>query len=664
MDADDACSAHAAVAAQRARELTPAESAWIALIPCAIVTVVAILVLGPPIGHAFLGPGSAALWPPGWEEAQGTPEPVKHARYVIAVLAPLLLVAVVLTSARRKLTLRPQTIRAVMLTSQAAVLAFVIFAVLGQHDVILVGRQLPPIFGIGTLVLAAALVLAAVLAMRGWGTPERIARLARERTPLRAACVMIAAAVAVLWLLEGVYTDRVEDAGVVDWTVNDAFAVLNGRTPLFNYHILYAKLLPYPAALSLEVFGKTTLVYTMTMAVLSVLALVAVYAVFRRILNSSLLALGLFVPFVATSDIDHPMILTAMWPMRYGGAFLLAWLTTRHLDRRGPRQAWVLFFVAAIVALNNLEFGAGASLATAVALLCARPPRSVRAALPLVGHVAGGVLGGVALVSLFTLLRAGALPDPALLFEWPRIFTRLGWFSMPMPDASLHLVLYATFVATIAVAVARAMRPDEDVLLTGMLAWSGVFGLVAGSYYVGRSDDLKLVSMFSAWSFALCLLTIVVARGLAAQRWRRPTLPQLLVLFGFGLSVCAISRVTPPQRPISMLTKSAPPPAHRPAAERFLRAHTHRRQKVVILLRMGYRIAYDIGLENVSPYGTQEAIVTRFQLQTVIDMARSEHAHAIFLPSERVDSKQLDMLRAAGFALRAQQGTIIELADG
>ena len=39
------------------------------------------------------------------------------------------------------------------------------------------------------------------------------------------------------------------------WTLNDAFAVLDGRTPLVDYHLIYAKLLPYPAALVLLAFG-------------------------------------------------------------------------------------------------------------------------------------------------------------------------------------------------------------------------------------------------------------------------------------------------------------------------------------------------------------------------------------------------------------------------
>ena len=302
------------------------------------------------------------------------------------------------------------------------------------------------------------------------------------------------------------------------WTFNDAVAVLDGRTPLVDYHVIYAKLLPYPTALALGTFGTTILTYTAWMAVLNGLALLAVYAVFRYVTRSSLLALGLFVPFVATSDLGNidisagvisPLTLSAMWPMRYGGVWLMAWLTARHIAGRTPHGAWPLFFAGGLVAVDNLEFGLGAVVATGAALLCARPPRSMAAAVRFAAHVAGGTLGALAAIALFTFARADALPSPALLFEWPRIFTTLGWFSLPLPVRGLHLALYTTFAAAVAVAAVRLSRRDDDVLLTSMLAWSGVFGLLAGGYFVGRPDTLKVEGMLSAWSFALALLTVV-----------------------------------------------------------------------------------------------------------------------------------------------------------
>jgi hypothetical protein len=647
----------------RARALTTAEIAWTALLPCAIAAVAAIVLLGPPLGHLlFPAPGAEGLWPPGWSESQGRPEPVEQARYILAVLAAALLAAAILASSRRTPALRPRTIRAAVLASQLALLALVVVGFLGQYEVILRRRPMTHIFRPETLLIAVALVVAALGVLRRRTAAQRIARLLRETAPRRTLALVLAFAVAATWLLQGIYTDRwAEDAQHLDWTLNEAFAVLDGRTPLVDAHVLYAKLLPYPAALAMTAFGRTAFVYTLLMVVLSVLALVGVFAILRRIAGSSLLALGLFVPFVALGSVENTYLLTAMWPMRYGGAYLMAWLTARHIDRRSPRHAWILFLAGGIVAVNDLEFGVAAVVATAVTLLFARPPHSARAAGRLAGHAIGGTLAAVFAISALTLLRSGALPDPAVLLEWPRIFSRLGWFSLPMPPASLHLALYAIFVAALATAVVRQVQSAEDPLLTGMLAWSGTFGLLAGGYYVGRSDELKLVCMFSAAAFSLALLTIVAGRALAARGWRRPALSQLLVLFGFALAVCSIVQLPSPQHELARLTEDWRAPVARPAAELFIGEHTRRREKVVILVPMNYRIAYDLGLTNVSPYGTEEDLVTRWQIQTVVDMARREGAHKIFLKAGRVAPAQLRLFRADGFALRTVGAEPLEL---
>lgn len=655
---------------ERVRVLTPAELAWAVLLPCGLAAVAAILLLGPALGHVLVRPSADALWPPTWWEAQGRPEPVEQGRFVLALLAPFVLAAIVLAGSRRPPRLHPRTIRALVAAGQTSLLALVLVAVLGQRNVIPAGRELPPVFDDTMLAVSAALVLAVVLGMHARGVRAAVARVARERRWLRIACVAIAVAVSATWLLEAIETDRLaEDIGMMNWTVNDAFAVLNGHDPLVDYHPIYAKLLPYPAALALLAFGTTGFVYTLFMATSSLLALVAVYAVFRRVTRRSLLALALFVPFVAVSDARHTMLAPSMWPMRYGGAYLLAWLTARHIDGSRPRQPWMLFLVAGLVTINDLEFGIAAMAGCAVALLCARPPRSPRDALRVAGAVGAGTLLAIALVSVLTLARAGSFPRPALLLEWPRIFTDLGWFSMAMPNVGLHLAVYATFAAAIAVAAVRVAREADDALLTGMLAWSGVFGLLASGYFAGRSDDLKLAAMFSAWGFALALLGVACARSLSARDWRSPAPAELLVLLGLALSVCTISQLAPPLLLIRRLTASAPPPQYRPIAEQFIAPHVSHGQAVAILLPEGSRLAYELGVDNVAPYQSQNAIVTVRQMQTLLDTLEREHVDEVFMPEPgsrllgETDSapEQVQRLIAAGYAPGPSLNGMLEL---
>ena len=659
--------------APEARTPTAAELAWIALPACALVSLAAIVVLGPPLGEALFAPGSDALWPASWWGAQGNPEPAKHGRYILAVLAPLLLVGAVLAGARRAPALRPRAIAAAVLASQVLAAAFVAVAILAQHDVILGDARLEPVFGLGAVLVAAGLVVAAVLALRRGEVVARIASLARETRGRRIAGAAIAAAFAALWLIEAVTTDRlIEDLGQMTWTLNDAFAVLNGRTPLVDYHNIYGKLVPFPAALALAAFGETTLVYTLTLTLASIASRLAVYAVFRRVVGSSLLALGLFLPFVATSAIGHIVIQAGLWPMRYAGAYLTLWLTARHVDGARPRQAWILFFVGGLVAINTVEFGVGALAATAAALLCARPPAAARDALRLGGEAVAGLLAAVVAVSALTLVRAGELPKVELLTEWPRIVTDLGWFSQPLPTLGMHLVLYATFVGARGVAAVRLARGAADRLLTSMLAWSGAFGLLAGGYYVGRPDQVKLYAMMSAWSLALGLLAVASVRALGNAGWRRPALGHLLVLFGFALSVCLIGRLPQPQDQVERLTRSMPAPSYRPYAKQFVAQRTRPGEAVVILLPLGHRIAHELGLRNVSPYVVETAIVTREQMRTVIDAARAEGARSIFVPQpgtlllQEIEAppQHLEALAAAGFRQRASVPGLVEMRSG
>ncbi len=486
--------------------LTPEQIAWIVLIPCAMLMLAVIVVLGPPLGRALFDPGSNALWPVNWWEARGHAEPAKHGRYMLAELAPLMLAGTILVVVRRPPRLRLRTSQALVLFSQACVVAIVAVAVLGQRHLILYKplpaielRFMPAIFSIRDLVVAATLVVGAAILLRRRRVGASIVAFARERPLTRVAGLAIATAFAATWLIEAVLSDgTIEDSGMINWVPDGVFAVLDGRTPLVNVHLIYTKLLPYPAALVLAAFGANLFVFTVFLALLDLAAMLAVYTVFRRLVGSAF-AVALFLPFVAMSDAGHFIWAGGVWPMRYVGAYLVGWLTARHVDGDTPRRRWVIFFVAGLVLLDTLDFGLAALLASTIALICAQPPRSLRDATRLAGAITGGVLGALAVVTALTLARTGELPRLALLFEWPRIFTNLGWFSLPLPQASLHLAIYVTFAATIAVAAVRLARRAEDVLLTVMLAWSGVFGLIAGNYYVARPDDFKLYAMCSAW---------------------------------------------------------------------------------------------------------------------------------------------------------------------
>jgi hypothetical protein len=671
-------------AVRGAHALESAQVAWIAALPCAVVTALVVALLGPPVGHAFFEPGGETFWP----RVPVRIEPVEHSRYVLALLGPAALAGAVLLGARWQLRMHDAVARAAVLGAQAALLAFVALCFLAQRDVVL-GTTEPAwqrarYFTLATLVVAALVPVLAAALPRRRALATRMAALMRETGARRIAALVLAAAFTALWLLTAVTTDASIATTNIDvgihllWSLAEPFAILNGRTPLVDFHAQYGQLVPYLAAAAMALFGATVTVYSVAMATASGFALLAVYALLRRIARSSLVALALYLPFVATGffmktgplgDRFGPANLFPLWPIRYGGPYVLAWLFVRHVDGAAPRRPWLLFLFAGLVALNNPDFGVPALAALVVALALARPPRSRTALGRLLGEAAGGLLAALALVALLTLVRAGALPHLGWALEFSKLYGVDGWALLPMPRLGLYLVVYLTFAAAIGTATVRLARRDADRTLTAALAWSGTFGLCAGAYFAGRSHPDVLIDLFSPWALALVLLTVVVVRALAARGWRRPQPVELAALFGFGLLVCSLAQTPTPWSQLKRIDNRAPESVFKQrTATAFVAQHTRPHEPAAILIPLGHRIAYDTGRVNVSPYASTESMPTREQLDRTIAALRHAGGDKLFVSTYFTVSEALTVLQQAGFAVADQVdagGTaLVEFVDG
>jgi hypothetical protein len=652
----------------RTRALEAGELAWLVVLPCAALVALAILLLGPPLGHAFLAPRGDRFWP----RTEVHPEPVEHARFLLALSAAPLGALAVWALARRPPALRPQLARTLVAVSQLCTVAFLALMLLAQHNVLLRSYVVGQPVGIFTVPTIAAVAAVAALLAAGLRRRTLLARLGgllRETRGRRVACLAVAVLLIAVFLTAAFNTEHsiglAESNHLIPWDMAETFAVLNGRTPLVDFHSQYAQLLPYLSAASLRLVGASVGAWTATMIVLSGLALLAAYAVLRRVARGSVAALALFVPFLAGSAFLifgrlSPLEIFSLWPMRYGGPYLLAWLTARHLDGAAPRRRWLLLGVAGLVALNNLEFGLPAAAGTLLAIVFVDPPRSRAARRRLLADAALGALAAVGVVTASALLHGGALPRFRLLFEFPRIYGVGGWVLEPMAAAGLHLAIYVTFVAAVIVATVRAIRGDAPSLLTGMLLWSGIFGLGAGSYFAGRSDPLNLISLLSAWCFALVLLAVVVVERLA-RAGARPSPTDLAVLFGFALVAFAIFQMPRPWAEVRRVERTTAAVYKQPNAIRLVQQTTTPHQKVAILTQLGHRVAYDAGVVDVAPYSGMESMPTVAQLRTTLDVARREGVTQIYVDQELVLPGMLEALEAAGFAPAREEGHYLML---
>jgi hypothetical protein len=646
----------------------PDALAWLLAVPFALVAIALIAVLGPPLGRLLHAGGNPYTF---WRDLRWAvvQEPTEQGRFLLALAAPLLFAGALAAAARRSVAVPARAAALAVPAAQLALLALAVICIVVQQRLVYEVPIYQPgvshrwrYFTPATLVAAGVIAAAAfvVLDRPAWRT--RIAAALRETDRRRLAALLLAVLLTGLWLLHALNTDSsIMGTSSHEWspaqfTLDETYAIVNGRTPLADFTAQYGSLWPYLPAALLALTGTSFLAFSLTMCAITGVALLAVYALLRRIVRNGVAALLLYVPVLATSLFMVGGTLTSrytfgdyfgVFPLRYAGPFLLAWLLVRHLDGAAPRRPAWLFAVAGLCVLNNAEFGLAALAATIAALVWTGRGRSSRALGRLAGELALGLLAAYALVALLTLIRAGELPQLGRLFDYGRLYS-VGGFGLQRLHRLLgvHVILYATYVGAIAVATVRAIERSESRALTGMLAWCGVFGLGSAAYFMGRTHPELLIALFPTWALTLALLTVDVVERLQARPGARPGLGTALVLAAMALTVCSLAQFPLPWRQLQrigqdtpsapLIEGEAPLPVYSraflpdPSTRQFFAPHPGAR--VAILLTTGHEIADAFGVVNVARYTGLYSMPNRERMRTVVDDLRAEGGDTLYLP--------------------------------
>jgi hypothetical protein len=629
--------------------------AWLGLIPATLLLVAAFFWLAPTAAQLYPRPTEQVF--PAWQVLI-RPEPLEATRFLIAAAIPPIVAVVVLAvgtgrPARRSLDL-------VVVAIQLMGIAFLGWSV--AHQISVPPLTSPDYFdplllsvpnilagvAIGIILTAGAVSHAELRLPRRGALVRRLARR-------KGIALAVAVAVTAVWLLPAVVTDGTlgqiggVPSGHIPSQAEDYFAVVNGRTPLVNYIPLYAHLLPMALAPVLSAFDCSLTSFSISMCLLSLVALLAVYATFSEVTGRPWAALALYIPFLAISLFpwDRHGAHGATWefngnyygffPDRYLGPFVVIWLCALSIRRR-RLPPWVLFFAAALTAINNPEFGVPCLLALVVALqFGADRSMALRARIATHGlHGAAGLLIALALFVGWTVVRSGELPDPALAVYWSTIFSRDGYGLAPMPTLGLHWALYFTYAATLLTASVRYVRTAPDRTLTAMLAFAGAFGLMTGFYFAGRSLPYQLILLFPVWGFALALLTwtIVLAfrpvRG-DLSRLKRLLIPAFAVFAGFGVMTAGIDRFPLPWQQVERLSASGTAVYDLSAVQRLVEAHTNQGDHVLILgTLLDHRVAERAGVVNTSPFFDALGLLSESEVLRALGYLEDEGGRKIF----------------------------------
>jgi hypothetical protein len=628
--------------------LDPAVAAWLAAVPVALVTLLAIVLLGPPLGATLLPQPSAHFFPSVLDGVH--PEPTEQARYLIALTAPLLLAALTLRLVRHppeRLSERSaaQLARGVEWLAVAVLVGcFALQRILPPQG----RRGAPPIvyFTWPSVIAAIAIAAAIALLVRSAAARSAWSRWSAESPARQVGAALVALLALGITLLPALNTDGSlahEVEGVIyhlQFTYDESVSVLAGRSPLGDFATQYSALWPYALAGGMSILGPSVGAFTGLVTALIGVMLLALYDILRRVARSSLVALLLFLPLLATCafklhgpSVNRFSLVTyyGVLPLRYAGPFLLAWLLARHLDGARTRRLWPLFLWGGVVVLNNTDFGLAALGATVAALLwtqTARPDATAarRAAL----EAFAGLAGALALVTVLLLARTGEPPHLGLLTRYAHLFVVDGFAMLPMrPVVGFVTIIYLTHVAAIGVATVRALRREPDRLMTGLLAWSGIFGLGAGSYYVGHSLSEVLIYTFPVWGLTVTLLTLLTLRGAAPGAWLSPA--RLAVLVGFGLLCCSLAQTSPPWLQLQRLSRDGPHVFAQPIGQQFVAANAQPGETVLIMSGLGHRIAINLGLHDLERFTGARSIFTADQLRESLAQLRAAGGTKVFV---------------------------------
>jgi hypothetical protein len=679
-----AAQAHSRPVEREGRELTAEQIAWLLSVPCALLTVAAMVLLGRPLGSLLLSNHGQTTFLPEYD-GDIFLKPAQQARYLIAVAAAALLAAGTLTLAQRPPRLRPRTAGILVQAGQCAGAAFILVCFWVQRTVKPppingVPASIQPFFTVPTLLVATALTAAAILIVKHDSLRGRVTEVLSSRRRSVAVVGLSAAVIAtVVWLLADVnFGDTLGNAAVATsynmrGPLDETFAVLDGRTPLVNFTATYGSLWPYVTALSMSVFGTGIGVFCVTMCAIVGLSMLAIFAVLRRVTGNALAALLLYLPFLANSFFGSesgpvnragPSDLYSIFPIRYGGPYLLAWLIARHLDGARPRQRWILFLAAGLVVLNNVDFGAAAVGATVAATLWVGTPLRWSGIARLLRDTLAGLLAAYVLVSILTAARTGSPVELSVLLFYPRLFAASGYALLPTQPLGLHIVVYLTYVAAIGLATVRAIGREPGRPLTGLLAWSGVFGLGAGGYYMGRSGSGQLLCMFSAWTLALALLTAAVAQQIARSPKPRLTIAHVAIFFGMALAACSLAQTPAPWSQIERLQKKAAPLFYTSSRLKQILVHYGDGKPEAIMSVLGHRVAYEAGVVNVSPYIGALLIVTTQQVSNTLHALRAAGGRLLVLPLANTYPNFYLAVCKAGFSFIGSTEAQFELEGG
>lgn len=278
---------------------------------------------------------------------------------------------------------------------------------------------------------------------------------------------------------------------------NELLLPITGITPLGNFASQYTSMLGWPLlalkGLSPEVVMNGVLVWLFVLTLFQIMAIAAIgKSIFKKIpyplillyVSSLILMKGEKQDEIAGSIVGSFFSIPSrtFFPSVLG----LLLLSALFENKRKRMYQIVLGALLPITALNNLEFGVPAVVATMIVVLTIYRLRLVERKVIVL--ILGSAIATFGIIALAFALRSAPL-DFGLWTAMVRAQGSGGYMNVPMPVLDTYLLVFAILSAGIVIGLkSMSATTNPNVMKSSAIAiFAGAWGVMSMPYYTGRS---------------------------------------------------------------------------------------------------------------------------------------------------------------------------------
>jgi hypothetical protein len=579
--------------------------------------------------------------------------------YVMWLASPLLVLA--LTGGLNRLQRQPRVARTLQLLVKPMVLGatflIAIYSTVSTDIAVLGPRQKIFVAIAGILAIA---IIASLTRVRSVALLARITKGVQRRHRVVFLLLLFVCG----WIIFGLLLRLVVQSGSAFDTYHAPFAwsdlqaPATGAFPLTSYIAQYSHIAGYFVEPYIRIIGGSALSMSALMMILGGGIAMFVFIALRKLGSVVFAAVGTTcVMAFGLLPNTAPGGYFQVFPLRYFGPFLLVALFALLLNRRDRSAAILGGIAAALIALNNPEWGGLIACAYLMfrLILVSTPQLKLK---NLRAEISSFLLGAVAItaaIGIYIRLRSGFFPNFVLIFDFGRVLSST---NLMIPDESLGLglVMYATFLASVASAFGgrfRSTTGSPTVLITSLV---GVCGLLLMIYTSGRSLPVVDYAMFFWWGFAVVLL---VGELISLWKFRSDQVTSfpgaVLTSPLFVLAMIVVSAVTITPSPINQIDRilngPLPTRGYIEDAVAGIDQLTKKEEVVLFSLHDGRTLAAMSGRQDYFPFNSSVATgVHRGQVTAIVQAALGAKASAVVVWAPCcTPGPTLDAFRVMGF---------------